>query len=204
MYTSLSLSPLSISLAELSVSDSSPSLPATSAKNSCGRDACGGGDGGGDGGWLGVSSLHTAFCLNSACHFAGFICSSGNCFPLNHKGTSSPSVLLSTLKYKGQFAWASIPCSACIGSTKGFLFVSVVLHFQNQAELTDLSSFWIYRNFILGSQRILQCFFLLRYNRFIKVVLQKRIINSFLIYIVFFLSIYFCWYTWFFRELIIF
>ena len=45
MYTSSSLSPLSILLAELSVSDSSPLLTATSAENSCWRDACGGGNG---------------------------------------------------------------------------------------------------------------------------------------------------------------
>ena len=79
--------------------DSSPSLPtrqsscdsilscnvyfATSAENSCGRDACVGGDGG-DGG---VSSLHTRFCVIVDFRLAGFISSSGNCCPTNHKGT---------------------------------------------------------------------------------------------------------------------
>ena len=71
MYTSSSLSPLSLSLSEVLVSDSSPMLLekrssdsirscnvyfATTAENRCGRDACGGGGGG-------VSSLHTGFCV---------------------------------------------------------------------------------------------------------------------------------------------
>ena len=72
MYTSSSLSPLSLSLSEVSVSDSSPLLPAkqlssdsitlcnvyfaTIAENRCVRNACSGGDSRGGG----VSSLHTA------------------------------------------------------------------------------------------------------------------------------------------------
>ena len=66
MYTSSSLSLLSLSLSEVSVSDSSPSLSAkqssfdsvpscnvyfaTSAESRCGHDGCGDGDGGGGGG----------------------------------------------------------------------------------------------------------------------------------------------------------
>ena len=58
-------------------------------------DACGGGGGSGDGGGgSGVSSLHTEFCVIGAFCFAGFISSSGNCCPLYHKDTSSPSVFL--------------------------------------------------------------------------------------------------------------
>ena len=95
MYTSLLLSPLSLSLPEVSASDSPPSLPAkqsssdslpscnvyfaTSAENCYGRNACGGGYGGGGG----VSSLHTGFCVIGTLRFAGFISSSGNYYPLN-------------------------------------------------------------------------------------------------------------------------
>ena len=108
MYTSSSLSPLSLSLSEVSVSDSSSSLPAKqpssasitscdmyftlSAENRCGHDAFGGRDGGVGGG--GVSSLHTGFCVIGAFRFAGFISSSGNRYPLNYRGISSPSVFL--------------------------------------------------------------------------------------------------------------
>ena len=104
MHTSSSLPQLSLSLSEVSVSDSSPSLPAkqsssdsvlscnvyfaASAENCCGRDTCGGDDGGGGGGG-GVFLLHTRFCVIGDFRFAGFISSSGNCCPLNHKGTST-------------------------------------------------------------------------------------------------------------------
>ena len=92
MYASSLLPPLSLS--EVSVSNLSPSLPAkksssdfilscnvyfsTGTENRVGRHACGGNGG------SGVSSLHTILTFV----FSGFISSSGNCFPLNHKGTS--------------------------------------------------------------------------------------------------------------------
>ena len=37
---------------------------------------------------------HMGFCLISSFRFAGFISTSGNCCPLNHKGTKSPSIFL--------------------------------------------------------------------------------------------------------------
>ena len=61
---------------------------ATSAENRCGCNACDGCGSGGD------SSLHTGICVIGACRFAGFIISSINCCPLNHKGASSPFVFL--------------------------------------------------------------------------------------------------------------
>ena len=95
LYTS---SPLSLS--EVPVSDLSPSLPANQpspdsilscnvyfAIKSFRHFACGGGDGGGGGG---VSSLHTRICVIVDFRFAGFISSSGNCCPMNHKGSSCP------------------------------------------------------------------------------------------------------------------
>ena len=91
--------------------------------------------------------------------------SSGKCCLLNPKAKVYRPYFWSTLKYKGQFALASGPCNACIDSIEGFL-VSTVLHFQGQTEWTVLSSFLIYCNFVLGTQRILRCFFCLRYNRF--------------------------------------
>ena len=97
MFTSSSLSPLSLLLSEVSVSSSFPSLPtkqlssdsiesrnmyfATSAGNHFGHDACGGGDGGGGGG---VFPLHSRFCVIGDF----FRNSSGNCCPPNHKVTS--------------------------------------------------------------------------------------------------------------------
>ena len=91
------------------MSDSSPSLPAkqlssdslpscnmyfaASAENCCGLNACGGSGGDGDGG-SGFSLLHTGFWIIGALCFASFISSFGNCCPLSHKGTSSPSVFL--------------------------------------------------------------------------------------------------------------
>ena len=94
MYTSSSLSPLSLSLSEVLVSGSSPLLPAKqsssnsipscnlyfvgSSENRCVRDACGSGDGGGGGGG-GVSSLHTGFRVIGATRCTGSVSSSGNC-----------------------------------------------------------------------------------------------------------------------------
>ena len=60
---------------------------AASAKNCCGRDTCGGDDDGGGGG--SIFSLHTRFCVIGDFRFAGFISSSGNSYPLNHRGTST-------------------------------------------------------------------------------------------------------------------
>ena len=59
---------------------------AASAENCCRRDTCGDDDGGGGGG---IFSLHTRFCVIGDFRFAGFISSSGNCCPLNHRGTST-------------------------------------------------------------------------------------------------------------------
>ena len=75
----------------------------TSAENRCGYDAYGGGGEGGGGGWGGdgFSSLHTGFCVTGAFCFAGFISSSGNCCPLNHKGTNSPSLFLVHTEVQG-------------------------------------------------------------------------------------------------------
>ena len=56
--------------------------------------------------------------------------------------------------YKAQFAQGSCPYNACIDNIEDFFFVSVFLHFQEEAELTELSSFLNYPNFVLGSQRI--------------------------------------------------
>ena len=55
------------------------------------------GEGGGDG----FSSLHTGFCVTGVFCFAGFISSSGNCCPLNHKGTNSPSLFLVHTEVQG-------------------------------------------------------------------------------------------------------
>ena len=92
MYTSSSLSPLSLLLSEVTVSDSSLSLPgkysssdsipscsvyfATSADNQCERDDCGGSAGDGSG-----SSLHTRFCVIGAFRFTGIDKLIGKLFP---------------------------------------------------------------------------------------------------------------------------
>ena len=159
-----------MALSEGLVSDSSPSLPAqqsssdsipyrnvysaASAENLCGRGDCGGGAGD-------AFLLHTEFCVTDAFLFAGFISSSGNCCPMNRKGKSSPS---------GFLVHPGVQASICVSerSVQRFLFVSVILHFQDQAELTEFFSFLNYRNFVFESQRNLQCFFRLRYNCFCK------------------------------------
>ena len=86
---------------------------ARSAENLCGHDACGGGDGcdGGDG--SSVSLLHTKFCVIGAFCFAGFISSSGNCCPLNHKGTSSTSVFQVHREVQGSI-YVSQPSVQCL------------------------------------------------------------------------------------------
>ena len=45
--------------------------------------------------------LHTGFCVTGVFCFAGFISSFGNCCPLNHKGTSSPSTFLAHPEVQG-------------------------------------------------------------------------------------------------------
>ena len=52
--------------------------------------------------------------------------------------------------------------------------------------MTELPSILNYRNFVLGSQRILLCFFAEDIIVFRKVDLKKRMFNSFHIYIFFF------------------
>ena len=105
MYTSSSLSPLSLLLSEVTVSDSSLSLPgkysssdsipscsvyfATSADNQCERDACGGSL------VMVVVRLYIQDSASSVLFVLQVLISSlGNCFPLNHKGISSPSMFL--------------------------------------------------------------------------------------------------------------
>ena len=76
--------------------------------------------------------------------------------------------------YKAQFAQGSCPYNACIDNIEDFFFVSVVLHFQEEAELTELSSFLNYRNFVLGSQRIFWGIFPPKYDRFLEYLTYRK------------------------------
>ena len=76
--------------------------------------------------------------------------------------------------YKAQFAQGSCPYNACIDNIEDFFFVSVVLHFQEEAELTELSSFLNYPNFVLGSQRIFLGFFPPKYDRFLEYLTYRK------------------------------